>query len=285
MVKQSRISLMFAPFDEYRNDTIARIDFENITSIDFKNQKCEFSVVKGEYNLDTGNYYAWKMTSPINVLARDSEIDSKIISPISTVAVSEYVSDSGDFANYGLGDKSNFIKFTDASGKTQTVYFSSLQSNKYYVSVDDGLSIYEISPSSAPFADIALIDIADRQLYLAKQANIASVSISGSGKDYDLSFGKDGTITINGGKAHSDSASREIFSSVCGPLADDISTAPMGDTVLTMSFKLRDSSQVTLTFSHKDDRYYSVARDGKPLYAILKSKLDSMFDTLDKYKG
>lgn len=285
MVKQDRVSRMFVPFDEYRSDHIARIDFDNITAIDFKNSKCSFSIVKGEYNIDTGNYYAWKMTSPIAVLAKDSEIDSKLISPVSSISVDDYVNDNGDFANYGLGDKSNYITFTDVSGKTQTVYFSLLLNNKYYICVDDGMSIYEIAPSSAPFADLSLIDIADRQLYLTKQSNLASLTIDGSGKAYDIIFKDDGSITVNSKKNDSDSATREIFSAVCGPLADDISTDAMGAAVLTMKFELKDSSQVTLTFAEKNERYYSVAKDGKPLYSILKSKLDSMFATLDKYKG
>ena len=284
MVARERVSLMFAPFDEYRNDTIARIDFENITAIKYQSPQCSFSLTKGEYNLESGNYYAWKMTSPIAVLARDSEVDSKLISPIATMKVEDYVSDSGDFASYGLGDKSAHVTYTDAKGKTQTVYFSKPINNQYYISVDDSGSIYAVSPSAAPFASLNLIDIADRQLYLTKQSNLSAITIDGI-KTYKLKFDDDGSIAIDGKVSDSDSASREIFSNVCGPLADGISTAPMGAAVLTMRFELKDSSSVTLTFSGHDERYYAVAKDGKPLYTILKSKLDTMFGVLDKYKG
>ncbi|MBR2404364.1 MAG: DUF4340 domain-containing protein [Clostridia bacterium] len=283
MVKRERVSLMFAPFGQYRNDTIARIDFENITAIKYQGPKCSFSLTKGEYNLDSGDYYAWKMTSPIAVFARDNEIESKLILPIASMDTDGYVNDNGDFASYGLGDKSAFVTYTDAKGKTQTVYFSKLLNNQYYISIDDGKSIYAVSPSAAPFATLNLIDIADRQLYLTKQSTLSTITIDGA-KKYKLEFRDDGTIAIDGKVSSSESASREIFSNVCGPLADDISTAPMGAIVLTMKFDLKDSTSVTLTFSDHDERYYAVARDGKPLYTILKSKLDTMFGVLDKYK-
>ena len=161
------------------------------------------------------------------------------------------------------------------------MYFSDRINNSYYICVDADASIYEISASSAPFASVSVIDICDRQIYLTKQANLKSVVISGT-SDYTIDFSNDAYVTVNGRKKDSETDMRNIFSSVCGLLADDISTAPMGDTVLTISYNKKDGTSTVVEFSEADDRYYYASKDGAPLYKILKSKIESVFKTLDK---
>ena len=284
MIKNESISRMFVSFDEYRSDNLALIDFENIVSIDFKNKNGAFSAVKGEYNLSTGNYYEWRLTSPVELFARDSEIASVLVEPVSKMAVDSYVSDNGNFADFGLAKKDCYVSFVDANGKKQTVYFSDMINNKYYIAINDSKSIYQVSPSSVPFAGISLIDIADRQLYLNMQSNISKVTVVGGGYDYTVDFGTDSTMTVNGNKVSETSDVREIFTSLCGPLADDIYTGATSAELFTMKFILKDSSEVVLSFSEADDRYYNVARNGKTLYRIMKSKIASMVEILDKHK-
>lgn len=281
MITQSTADSVFVPFANFRSDTIRRVDFENLQKIELVNANCSVSLEKGEYNLDKGLYYSWRMTSPIKLLARDDEIKSKITEPVSKFELSDAVSDSGDFENYGLSAKDKYVFLADSNGKTQTVYFSDRINNNYYICVDADASIYEISASSAPFASVSVIDICDRQIYLTKQANLKSVVISGT-SDYTIDFSNDAYVSVNGRKKDSETDMRNIFSSVCGLLADDISTAPMGDTVLTISYNKKDGTSTVVEFSEADDRYYYASKDGAPLYKILKSKIESVFKTLDK---
>ena len=65
--------------------------------------------------------------------------------------------------------------------------------------------------------------------------------------------------------------------------ADDIYQGDMGSAEITIEFKLKDSSTVTLTFASYDDRHYAVAKNGETVYLILKNKLNALFDSLDKY--
>ncbi len=284
MIKQSTANSIFVSLDSLRNDALQRVDFENIVSIELQNRNCTVSLQKGEYNLDKGYYYSWRMTSPISVFARDEEVNSRLIKPAAAIDVSDYVSDSGDFGNYGLTDKAYYITFTDAKGKAQTIYFSDKINNSYYICVDSDAAIYEVSASDMPFASVSVIDISDRQIYLTKQANLSSVKIEGEGKEYNITFDDNSLISVNGKKTESAKKSSEIFTALCSALADDISTAPMGETVLRFTYTKKDGSVVSIEYANADDRYYFVSKDGTPLYKILKSKINSIFDALEEVK-
>ncbi len=284
MVNRERVSLMFAPFDEYRNESLQIVDFEKITDIELSNENGSFKMRKTTSDMNKGIYYSWNVISPVSVQARDTEVESYLITPVKEMAINAYVSDDGDFSKYGI-DKSKYISFADENGKKQTIYFSAPLNNKYYVSLDLSESIYEILPSSMNFAKVNLIDVADRQLFLAKQDNISSLSISGNGKDYKVDFNEGGTVSVNSNLVSDKAKARDIFSSVCGLFADDVGLQTSGNPIFTMTFKLKNSNSVTLEFSEKNDRYYTVSKNGKAMYTIQKNKLNSMFDMLDKYKG
>lgn len=285
MVESEIIDSIFVPFQKIRNDSIWRIDYENVASIQLKNKNCELSIEKGEYNLDKGSYYGWNMISPIKAFARDDEVASKLINPVIKIEVSGYVNDNGDFASYGLSDKSNYISFTDTEGKSQTIYFSDKINNSCYFCLDSDSVIYEMPASMATFAEVSVIDVCDRQVYLTKQTNLQSIKIEGEGIKYEIAFDDESNISINGGKTKSKSESTELFTSLCGILADDVYTGSVGEASLTFVYTNKDASTVEVEYSDADDRYYYVSKNGEPMYKILKSKVKSVFEVLDNKKA
>ncbi len=279
MIKTENAEAMFAPFEDYRSDDFHVVDFENLASIKIVNDHFSAQLSRGETDLKNSVFYEWRLESPVSVFARDEEVSSKLISPIEGLSVDEYVSDEGDFASYGI-DKSKYIAFGDKSGKTQTVYFSPRRDGKYYICVDDKPNIYAVT--SLPFADAKLIDIADRQIYLAKNEDIDTVTVSGDGISYEVKFADD-HIGVNGNKITDKVEKNDIFANVVSLFADEIYQGNMGDAEMTIEFKLKDSSSVKLTFASHDERHYAVSKNGETVYLILKNKLDALCDALEKY--
>jgi len=281
MIKTENAEAMFAPFEDYRSDDFHVVDFENLASIHLKNNNFEAKLTRSETDVQGGVFYEWRFESPVSVFARDEEVNAKLISPVNRLSVDEYVSDNGDFANYGIS-KDKYITFGDKSGKTQTVYFSDRKDGKYYICVDDKPNIYAVSSSLLPLADVKLIDIADRQVYLTKNENIDTVTVSAEGINYELKFGEE-DITVNGNKITDKVEKNDIFANVVSLFADDIYQGEAGSAEVTITFSLKDETNVVLEFSSHDDRHYAVSKNGETVYLILKNKLDALFDALEKY--
>ena len=282
MVEKDSVSYIFASFDEYRNASFERIDFENITAIDYSCGGIAFSLIKGETDKDNGDFYEWEMTSPLAMSARDEEIDKLLIKPITQMSIDAYASDDGNFASFGI-DGTRFVSYTDAEGEEQTVLFSPITENKYYLAIKGDKTVYEVSPSCVPFSALALIDIADRQLYLNKQNNIDTVTIDGNGYSHALVFNGN-EVKVNGKKLGDANDRRDAFSAVCGLMADDISTASLGEEEVKITYSLKDGSKTVLIFASADERYYRASKNGKPLYLIQKNKIDNMLGIIDGFK-
>ena len=281
IITPNQYSSVFAPISEYRKNISDKIDYEKISTIEFKNQICSFTLSLGKADMKQGIANAWNMTSPISVQARDSEVEEKLIKPISSISEKMYVSDKGDYENYGLSLKNNYIILTDSDGNSKMVVFSGEINGKSYMVSDGSKYIYEMDEDS--YSQIRLIDIASRYIYTTRQALISTVTIDGFEKKYTLDFSNSPNIVINGKTISDSQKCNEIFYSVCALLADEISTEPMGAESLKMTYNLKDGKTINVTYSEKDARYMNVAIDGKPLYTILKSKIDDSIKTLDKY--
>ena len=285
MIEKIEIDAMFQPLEYYRNDNLHQIEFENVTKIYLKNKNTEFSIEKTEIDHDKEIYYDWKMVSPYTVFARGDEVERILIAPGALLEAIEYVSDAGDFENYGIDKNTNMVIYEDAQGKGQTVYFSELIDNNYYVAVDDRPNIYCVSKDSLPFVDMNIIDIAERNLYLTGRDKLSEVIISGEGKDYTIKFEKtsegESKIQVNGKYVESETDRSEIFMNLCSLYANDMTDKASGEKTLVILFKKTDGTNVILDFYPDGERYYNVSRNGVPLYSILKNRIITLFELLD----
>jgi len=273
---------IFAPLKTYRNSASLRVDVENLVSIDYSGPE-RFSLAKGEHNKDKAQFNTWKLTSPLQISANDEAINQKIIEPLKQIKIVDFASDNGDFNSFGLGGKNRFVTLADADGKKQTLYFSSQTAGKYYMSIDDKKTIYEISLSDNPYIALKIIDIADRNITLTKMTNIKNVVIDGT-KDYKIDFLGDKGI-INGKNISYDALNQSVFPSLCGLMADDIYQGSQngGEIMITFNYNDNTPSDVVI-FANHSDRYYSVAKNGSVKYLILKSKISDLFKVLDEAK-
>lgn len=283
IISATEYKALFAPVSQYRKDNVNSVDYDKISSIEFRNENCAFSLRLGEADVNAGIPYAWTMTAPIQAMARDAEISERIINPLVERFETPYVSELGDYENYGINRDENYIIITDADGNSQTAYFGPEIGGKCYMCVDDSRFIYEQGSDGDTYAKIQLIDIISRNLYMTHQSKLSKVTIEGDGIDFVVDFTHSSGISVNG-KAITDSVSRnDIFNSVCALLADDISTDPIGEAEMTITYDLKDSQDVVLEFAEMDARYWRVAVDGKPTYIILKSKVDANMEKLKNY--
>ena len=273
---------IFAPLKTYRNSASLRVDLENLVSVDYSGTE-KFSLSKGENNKDKAQFNSWKLTSPLQISANDEAVMNKIIEPLKQIKIVDFASDNGDFGSFGLGGKNRFVTLTDVDGKKQTVYFSEQRAGKYYMSIDDKKTIYEVSLSDNPYIALKTIDLADRNITLTKMTNIKNVVIDGS-KDYKVDFLSDKGI-INGKNISYQTLNQSVFPALCGLMADDIYQGSQigGEIMITFNYKDNTPSDVVIFASHSD-RYYSVAKNGSVKYLILKSKISDLFKVLDEAK-
>ncbi len=273
---------VFEPLDSYRNSASLRLDVENLVSIKYSGIE-SFTLEKSQSNKDKAQFNSWKLTSPVQILASDEAINTKISEPLKQIKIEGFASDNGDFENFGLGGKDKYITLADADGKKQTIYFSAQTKGKYYISIDNEKTIYEVSLSANPYIALKIIDMADRNISLTKMANIKNVVIDGS-KKYTVEFFED-KGKINGKEISYSSLNQEVFPSLCGLMADDIYQGTHAETVIKITFNYKDKTPSdVISFAEKGDRYYSVSKNGVVKYLILKSKIADLYSVLDLAK-
>lgn len=275
-------SKIFAPLKSYRNSAALNLDFDNISQIIYSGSE-KLTLKKGSTDKNNAQFNTWKIISPINISANDESVANKIIEPLKQIKISAFASDRGDFENYGLGGKAYFVSLTDISGKNETLYFSRQTGGRYYISIGNEKTIYEVSLADAPYIALKTIDLADRNISLAKMNTIKNVTIKGEGLDYTVEF-SDKKGKINGSEISYDVLNQNIFPALCGLMADDIYTGNMTNTEITMTFTYKSSSPDTISFASHNERYYAVSKNGKVKYLILKNKITSLTKTLDQYK-
>ncbi|MBQ4526851.1 MAG: DUF4340 domain-containing protein [Clostridia bacterium] len=284
MVKARDVNNIFKSGEDYRSDKLHRVDFDNITKIYLKNSKTEFLLEKGRADINNGIYYEWRMTSPYVILANDENVKTLLISPGASLEAQDYASDAGDFANYGLDGRENMIVYEDVNGKGQTVYFSELINNSYYISIDDNPNIYKISRDHISFADISIIDIADRAIYKTNRKAISKVVFAGGEYDYEIVFNNDNTMKINSVTVTDENDTSDIFRKICDMLnADDMKNTVDGEKLFEIVFYKTDNTRVVLEFYPDGERYFTVCKNGTPMYYIMKSKIDKLTQYFDSY--
>ncbi len=273
---------IFAPLKTYRNSASLRVDIENLVSVDYSGSE-KFSLSKGENNKDKAQFNSWKLTSPLQISANDEAVSQKIIEPLKQIKIVDFASDNGDFSSFGLGGKNRFITLKDSDGKKQTLYFSAQTAGKYYMSIDDKKTIYEISLSDNPYIALKTIDLADRNITLTKMTNIKNVVIDGP-KDYKVDFFSD-KGKINGKEISYSALNQSVFPALCGLMADDIYMGSQNGGEIMITFNYNDNTTAdVVNFASHSDRYYSVSKNGSVKYLILKSKVSDLFNILDEAK-
>ncbi len=283
LVPREAADRLFAPLDKYRNSAALNLDFDNITEIAVNNSGGLILARKGKANANAAVYNEWKLVSPIEVGANDELIQIKLIDSLKQIKISGYASDDGDFASFGFGTKDKYIELKSGDGRSARVYFSDKTGGRYYISVNNEPAIYEIAINDAPYIELGAIDIADRNINLAKMTNISSVSIKGENKDYTVEF-LEKSGKINGKDVSYDDMNREIFPAVCGLFADDIYSGEHGASEIVIKYNYKDKSSDVLEFAPYNDRLYSVSKNGKLMYLILKTKVNDLTAKLDEYK-
>ncbi len=276
------VNNVFKPLNFYRNKAVINLDFENIRKINLKSD-ISLTLERGKSDAVNAVYNEWKITSPLKVGARDEQVNSLIIEPLETINIEDFASDIGDYGNYGISLDDNYITLSDKTGKTATVHFSKSNDGKYYICINKDNTIYELSNGAAPYADIKIADVFDRNIHLVKMDKISKVTINGNGYDYTVEFTADGG-KINGRAVNKSDMNNIVFPNLCGLFADDTAYVPKGEQLINITYKYNDGASDTLVFLDTDERYYTVAKNGTVKYMILKHKISDMIKTLDGFK-
>ena len=112
---------------------------------------------------------------------------------------------------------------------------------------------------------------------------IKTAEVTGNGSKYIVDFSDDNAVKINGKETKDDSVIREVYEHLCGMLADGIYTGSHGSEDMSVLYNLKNGQQIKLSLASLDDRYYTVSKNGKTMFIVLKSKIKDMMDVLDKY--
>lgn len=289
-IYSTKFESLFAEKSSYRDITLLKVDSNKIKSISIKRSDGEISVKKLE-NPETVEGYtlaSWEMTSPINGTVDDSQFSTNVLEKLTSLSVSEIVSDKGDFAAYGLSNPYAVVTLSDEDGVTQSLKIGSLDGDNRYVSVDSEPTIYSVAASALSFADVDAFKLATKFVYIAYVDKLDNITVTTGDAVYTLSAsgeGDDRKFSFNGIEADADKFKKDLYQTVIGLICSDFcKDAKYAAPDITIEYNLNDGTHDKVEFVNYDDRNYAVFKNGSCNMKILKKDVTAMVDTLKNFK-
>jgi len=284
-VKAEAVERFLDPLNSYRSDSVPDVNADSVSEIVLSNAYGISHFQKGQLDRENAVFNEWRMLSPVEISASDSAIHEKLFDSVNNMKISGYASDNGDFEAFGLGAKDRYLSFKQPDGKTRTIYFGSQKDGMYYVSVDNSDSIYSVEASMLPFVEAKPIDLADRHIKLVMKDSLSAINVKSADAVYDVKVSPEkNKSSINGTVLDETEFSQNVFTAVCGLVADDLYTGNCTEGEITVTFTRTDGTSDRVEFSTLNDRYYAVSENGKSLFMIQKSRVEDMLRTLEQYK-
>lgn len=145
---------------------------------------------------------SWEMTKPFNLGVYDEKFGEYVISPLTSVSVSGFVSDNPtqeQLEKSGLVNPENYYEVKTADADYKILIGNNFDGN-YIVKRSDLPSVYLVPAESFTFLTADIFDYLNSYAYLPAREDFESITTTVDGVDYELSQ-----------KNYSDKDKRELF--------------------------------------------------------------------------
>lgn len=132
----SKCTSIFKSISTYRDSSITAFDSEAVNYIEVKGIGGGYTAQKsaeesGSENTDTA-YSSWNLTSPVNVPADEDKLRTDVLEKAANISSLEFVSDGGNYSDYGLDNPQYTLTIRETEGTQQTVLIGNTDENGNY---------------------------------------------------------------------------------------------------------------------------------------------------------
>ncbi len=286
LISEDIAKLMTGSFDDLRELSLfPEISSGNLSKLsEIKLSSASESMTLMQVQTDTSSTF-FGLTEPVTAVLNWENVYRKLLSPLYTLEPEHFVSDGRSLSDYGLDEPEYTLELT-IDGKRYRCGFSAKDPDTYYCANLDTELVSEISSEQAAFLSCSYVDLIGNSVYNKSAADVERLSAKYDGGSISIEVrGEgDGLSSKVGGVQHDSTDTVEIFRTAgnvppAGRLNGD---EDVGQTVLTLSYTLRDGSEDILEFMPVSDRQCAVYINGS---AEFTTYLSSVRDIINAFKA
>lgn len=221
--------------------------------------------IRGETK-DGAVYFA--MTQPYEALLSWETVVSALVSPLSALEKTDYVSADVPKDAYGLSGADAIQLTVEAGGRTRTLRFAPADDTHLYCAADGAPDVVRVSREAAAFLQVQAADLLDATLYTRSAADVERIEVSAAGIHGVLSITGSGAL-LSGRIAERTLTQEETVSlykrlTMLPPAqALEEGAAVAGEPVLRLGIVLRDGTTDELALIPVSERRCAVMINGE----------------------
>ncbi len=284
-IYSSTFNSIFAPTDSYREIPGFGVDIQTVcgVKVEKQNYTLNLQLMKNPQVINDYNVATWEMTSPSYHTIDDSRLSTYVMDVLSLISVNEFVSDKGNYSDYGLNKPYAAITVTHTDGTVQKIKLGNSNTNDYYVMIDDDKTVYSSSKDGYTFVDCEPFLLINKFVNLVGVDDVSYITVSAKDKQYKISS-DNGKYYINDKQVTEDEYKTELYPAAIGLLYSDFCTdAVYTQPAASVEYVLKDGSASVVEFIQYNDRNYAVFKNGKCEFTILKKDVASLLQLYDEF--
>lgn len=276
---------IFADTNSYREIPDFNVDIQTVCGVKVQKQDYTLNLqlmdkpqVINDYNVAT-----WEMTSPSYHTIDDSRLATYVMEVLSQISVNDYVTDKGNYSDYGLNKPYAVITVTHTDGSSQKIKLGNSNKNEYYVLIDDDKTVYTSSINGYSFVDCDPFILINKFIYLESVDNVSHITFKTQDKTYKIS-NDNKKYYINDKEVSEDEYKVDLYPQAIGLLYTGFcSDAKYNKPVITVEYVLNDGSSTVVELVEYDARNYAVYKNSKCEFVILKKNVSSLIEMYDEF--
>lgn len=290
-VYSTKIESFIAPLDTYRDQTLAKINTEEISEIQIKRNDADIILrLKSEQEMQQGSsgLNPWKMISPYRRDVSGHYFEENLIEKVADITISKFVDDKPvSYTEYGLDAPKYTISFTESDKPPVTILIGNETEDGFYVKTKNEPAVYIVSRSAFEYRDINPMLLIDTLLYIQMIDTVDAIALSVDNTFYDLKIERqsENTLYFINGKEANESAFKKAYQEIIGlTLRGVVTEAPQGESVFKAIYKFNDgrTDDVVEGVTYQD-RYVAIKINGKAEYYVLKDQVLKMTEKVRQF--
>lgn len=292
-VYNSKGDSFLATLDDYRDRTLANVDFEKLSDIELigGEQTIRLRTVEEADMTDSSTtiYGDWIMEAPYAGKVVNSEVfNEQLLSKLQQISIVDYVDDQpASYADYGLDSPKYRIILTETDKEPVTLLLGNEENGKVYAKTESERSVYTVLADTVSFRTINPIILIQTLVYLRNIDTVDEIQVDGSGQHYELAINRSGETpiySVNGQEAD-EKPFKEAYQAIIGLTMKGAVVEEVTSTaVASYRFKFNNGkAEEVVRFLPYRDRYYAVEINGEAKDYVLKSDVQDMLSALENF--
>ena len=271
--------------DAFRVMTITEMSHTQIRTVSIKKDgtTIRLQYVAPPEGAYPGSVSTWKMESPLETWASNTDVQEKVLSPLSTLDAAAVIEDNpSDVSKYGFhGD------MVTVSTETETVKFSVGNiEGVYFVMVDGEKTVY-LMGASLPFMEVTPFDLVEKETNLIPLDTVEKIDLNLNGVSATLRVETEGENMkfYVGDTPAAEDKFKYLYMEIAGLSVDGVAKNPKagGTPAASIVYTMVDGSTTTLSYYPYDSFNYALFENGECTFYIKKTRISNLAASLEKF--